>query len=106
MTHPTTHAGTHTEATIEADPTVPAIHIYRDFAATREQLFRAHTDPDLFARWIGPGTRLSDNGDRAVSDRRARKHVTGGTSTERESTAAAERSSRAGVPQARNETFT
>jgi uncharacterized protein YndB with AHSA1/START domain len=48
---------TRTEATIEADPTVPAIHIYRDFAATPEQLFRAHTDPELVARWIGPGTR-------------------------------------------------
>jgi uncharacterized protein YndB with AHSA1/START domain len=42
------------QAAIEADPTVPAIHIYRDFAATPEQLFRAHTDPDLFTRWIGP----------------------------------------------------
>ena len=30
------------EAAIEADPTVPAIHIHRDFAATPEQLFRAH----------------------------------------------------------------
>jgi uncharacterized protein YndB with AHSA1/START domain len=48
---------TYTEATIEADPTVPAIHIFRDFAATPEQLFRAHTDPDLFAQWIGPGDR-------------------------------------------------
>lgn len=26
----------------------------RDFAATPEQLFRAHTDPGLFARWVGP----------------------------------------------------
>ncbi|MGQ0632303.1 MAG: SRPBCC family protein [Sporichthyaceae bacterium] len=43
-----------TQATIEADPTVPVIHITRDFAATPEQLFRAHTDPELFARWIGP----------------------------------------------------
>ena len=42
------------EAAIEADPTVPMIHIWRDFAGTPEQLFRAHTDPDLFARWIGP----------------------------------------------------
>jgi uncharacterized protein YndB with AHSA1/START domain len=48
---------TYTEAAIEADPTVPAIHIYRDFDATPEQLFRAHTDPELFARWIGPGNR-------------------------------------------------
>jgi len=42
------------EAAIEADPTVPMIHIWRDFAGTPEQLFRAHTDPELFARWIGP----------------------------------------------------
>lgn len=26
----------------------------RDFAATPEQLFRAHTDPAVFARWVGP----------------------------------------------------
>lgn len=43
-----------TVATIEADPTVPAIHITRDFRATPAQVFRAHTDPELFARWIGP----------------------------------------------------
>ena len=43
-----------TEAVIEADPTVPIIRIIRDFAATPEQLLRAHTDPDLFAQWIGP----------------------------------------------------
>lgn len=41
-------------ATIEADPTVPVIRITRDFAATPAQLFRAHTDPELFARWVGP----------------------------------------------------
>ncbi|MGL4744280.1 MAG: SRPBCC family protein [Dermatophilaceae bacterium] len=45
---------TQAEARIEADPTVPVIHIWRDFAATPAQLFRAHTDPELFARWIGP----------------------------------------------------
>ncbi|GAB3835478.1 SRPBCC domain-containing protein [Dactylosporangium cerinum] len=46
------------ETTIEADPTVPVIRITRDFAATPEQLLRAHTDPTLFAQWIGPdGTR-------------------------------------------------
>ena len=43
-----------TTTTIEADPTVPAIRMSRDFAATPEQLFRAHTDPELFARWCGP----------------------------------------------------
>lgn len=42
------------EATIEADPTVPAVRLTRDFRATPLQLFRAHTDPDLFARWVGP----------------------------------------------------
>jgi uncharacterized protein YndB with AHSA1/START domain len=45
---------TRTSATIEADPTVPVIRITRDFAATPAQLFRAHTDPELFARWVGP----------------------------------------------------
>lgn len=45
---------TRTQARIEADPTVPMIHIYRDFAATPAQLLRAHTDPELFARWVGP----------------------------------------------------
>jgi uncharacterized protein YndB with AHSA1/START domain len=43
-----------TEATIEADPTVPIIHITRDFTATPAHLLRAHTDPDLFQRWVGP----------------------------------------------------
>jgi uncharacterized protein YndB with AHSA1/START domain len=42
------------EATIEADKEVPIIRITRDFTATPAQLLRAHTDPELFARWIGP----------------------------------------------------
>ena len=42
------------EAAIEADSDVPAIHIWRDFAATPAQLFRAHTDAELFVRWMGP----------------------------------------------------
>jgi uncharacterized protein YndB with AHSA1/START domain len=42
------------EARIEADASVPAIHITRDFTATPAQLLRAHTDPDLFLRWVGP----------------------------------------------------
>jgi uncharacterized protein YndB with AHSA1/START domain len=41
-------------ATIEADPKVPIIRIIRDFAATPAQLFRAHTEPELFLRWVGP----------------------------------------------------
>ena len=43
-----------TETSIEADPKVPVIRLSRDFEATPEQLFRAHTDPVLFARWVGP----------------------------------------------------
>jgi uncharacterized protein YndB with AHSA1/START domain len=43
-----------TEAAIEADPKLPIIRITRDFTATPQQLLRAHTDPDLFARWCGP----------------------------------------------------
>jgi uncharacterized protein YndB with AHSA1/START domain len=45
---------TTTAATIEADPRVPLIRITRDFAATPAQLFRAHTEPRLFVRWVGP----------------------------------------------------
>jgi len=50
--HPTGFA----EAVIEADPTVPAIRITRDFRATPAQLLRAHTDPELYARWVGPNS--------------------------------------------------
>ncbi|MBD3924946.1 SRPBCC family protein [Nocardioides cavernae] len=46
----------YTEAAIEADAKVPAIHIWRDFDASPSQLFRAHTDPQLFARWSGPSS--------------------------------------------------
>ncbi|MFU8872734.1 SRPBCC family protein [Micromonospora sp. SL4-19] len=42
--------------TVEADPTIPIIRITRDFQATPEQLLRAHTDPELFAQWVGPDT--------------------------------------------------
>jgi uncharacterized protein YndB with AHSA1/START domain len=42
------------EAVIEADATVPIIRMTRDFHATPAQLLRAHTDPELFARWVGP----------------------------------------------------
>ena len=44
------------EAVIEADEKVPAIHIWRDFQATPAQLFRAHTDRELFAQWSGPSS--------------------------------------------------
>ena len=44
----------HREATIEADPDLPIIRITRDFDATPAQVLRAHTDPELYARWVGP----------------------------------------------------
>ena len=43
-----------TTATIEADPDLPLIRITRDFRANVAQLHRAHTDPELYARWVGP----------------------------------------------------
>ena len=42
------------QVSIEADPHVPIIRITRDFDATPAQVLRAHTDPALFARWVGP----------------------------------------------------
>jgi uncharacterized protein YndB with AHSA1/START domain len=51
------------ETTIEADPKLPVIRLSRDFNGTPEQLYRAHTDPELFAQWIGPSamdTRVVD----------------------------------------------
>ena len=50
----TASSRTYAEAAIEADPDLPIIRITRDFHATPAQLMRAHTDPGLFARWIGP----------------------------------------------------
>lgn len=42
------------QVSIEADPALPIIRITRDFEATPVQVMRAHTDPELFARWVGP----------------------------------------------------
>jgi uncharacterized protein YndB with AHSA1/START domain len=39
---------------ITADPTVPAIRITREFDAPPAAVFRAHVDPDLVVRWLGP----------------------------------------------------
>jgi uncharacterized protein YndB with AHSA1/START domain len=50
MTTSTAHGG----ATIEAAENMPAITITREFAATPAQLVKAHTDPELFVKWVGP----------------------------------------------------
>ena len=42
------------ETLIEADPELPVIRITRDFDASPDRVFRAWTDPDLVARWLGP----------------------------------------------------
>jgi uncharacterized protein YndB with AHSA1/START domain len=42
------------EVEIDAPAGVPWIDIVREFDATPDKVFRAHVDPDLFARWIGP----------------------------------------------------
>jgi uncharacterized protein YndB with AHSA1/START domain len=39
---------------ITAEPGIPVIVITREFDAPRELVFRAHTDPDLLVRWLGP----------------------------------------------------
>lgn len=42
------------ETEIFVDPKVPAVRITREFDAPPEKVFRAHTDPDLVAQWLGP----------------------------------------------------
>jgi uncharacterized protein YndB with AHSA1/START domain len=39
---------------LTAEPGVPQIVIAREFEASRELLFRAYTDPELLAQWLGP----------------------------------------------------
>ena len=45
---------TNREAAIEAHPTLSVITITRDFDAAPDRVFRAHTDAELIARWLGP----------------------------------------------------
>ncbi|MFP5335531.1 MAG: SRPBCC family protein [Actinomycetes bacterium] len=42
------------ETQIVLDPDVPVIRTVREFDAPRENVFRAHVDPELVARWLGP----------------------------------------------------
>lgn len=48
-----TTSSTH-ETEITADPRVPLVRIVREFDALPEQVFRAHTDPELVVQWLGP----------------------------------------------------
>ena len=40
--------------TITAADGVPFIEIEREFDASPESVYRAHSDPDLVRRWLGP----------------------------------------------------
>jgi uncharacterized protein YndB with AHSA1/START domain len=42
------------ETEIVADPKVPLIRITREFDASPEKVFRAHTDPEILVKWFGP----------------------------------------------------
>ena len=44
------------ETRIDADPDVPLVRIVREFDAPPEKVFRAHTDPELVAQWMGPNS--------------------------------------------------
>lgn len=48
------------QVAIEADPNVPIVRITRDFDATPAQLMRAHTDSEIFAKWVGPSSLETD----------------------------------------------
>ncbi|HET9444268.1 MAG TPA: SRPBCC family protein [Acidimicrobiales bacterium] len=48
-----TTAQTH-ETEIALDPTVPLVRVTRVFDAPPAKVFRAHTDPELVAQWLGP----------------------------------------------------
>ena len=42
------------ETQIVVDTDVPLVRITREFDAPPAKVFRAHTDPELFAQWTGP----------------------------------------------------
>ena len=42
------------ETEIAADPDVPLVRLTREFDASPEKVFRAHTDPELLTQWLGP----------------------------------------------------
>lgn len=42
------------EVRIVAEPGQATLQVIREFEAPRELVFRAHVDPEMYARWIGP----------------------------------------------------
>lgn len=51
------------DTTVVADDNVPTIWITREFDAPVAHVFRAHTDPTLYARWCGPHETATTIGD-------------------------------------------
>jgi uncharacterized protein YndB with AHSA1/START domain len=45
---------TKNQTEIIIDPDLPLVRIIREFDATPEQVFRAHTEADLVEQWLGP----------------------------------------------------
>jgi len=42
------------KTTVTAEPGKQELYIIREFDAPRELLFKAYTDADLYAKWVGP----------------------------------------------------
>src|SRR6476659_751647 len=42
------------KTTVTAEPGKQELYIIREFEAPRELLFKAYTDADLYAKWVGP----------------------------------------------------
>ena len=42
------------ETEISVDTEIPLVRIIREFDASPEKVFRAHTDPELITQWLGP----------------------------------------------------
>lgn len=42
------------KTTVTAEPGKQELFIIREFDAPRDLVFKAHTDPDLYVRWVGP----------------------------------------------------
>lgn len=45
---------THPEAEIIVDKDVPLVRIVREFDAPAAKVYRAHVDPEIFVKWVGP----------------------------------------------------
>jgi uncharacterized protein YndB with AHSA1/START domain len=55
---------TNRQAKITVDDKTPSIAIVREFDAPANAVYRAHTDPELFVRWVGPDSLDSTRVDR------------------------------------------